>query len=105
MSGVVDVALQPSADGATLVVRGDLDMAMGPVVIEKAAPAIASHDRGVLTVDMAAVDFCDSAGINALVSIRKLCDQHGWQLKVANLRPPVRRVVEITGLLEHLGVV
>ena len=59
-----------------------------------------------LTVDLGSVEFCDSAGINALVGLRQRCDQVGWAMRVINPQPPVRRVlVDFTGLGGYLNVI
>lgn len=52
-----------------------------------------------VVVDLGEVTFMDSAGINALVAAyhRAGPDQ---ELRLVGLRPNVRRVFEITGLLE-----
>jgi len=57
-------------------------------------------------VDVAGVDFCDSAGISALIGLRQRCDEAGWLLRVVNPQPAVRRMlVDYTGLGEYLNVV
>lgn len=57
-----------------------------------------------LTVDLADLAFCDSAGINALVRLRKSCDRAGGRLVVTNPPAQVRYVLEVNGLLEYLAV-
>jgi anti-sigma B factor antagonist len=57
-----------------------------------------------LTIDLSALGFCDSAGINALVKMRKACDAAGSSFAVISLQPQVRRVFELTGLIEFLSV-
>jgi anti-anti-sigma factor len=59
----------------------------------------------LLTVDMSGVGFCDSAGINGLVQLRKRCDDAQWRFQLVNLSGSLRRVIcDLTGLGEFLGV-
>lgn len=91
--------------GATITLLGDLDMATVSKLEDCAAAVFDDADGTELTVDLAELRFCDSAGISALVRIRQLCDQHGWQLRTLNPQPAVRRVFDFTGLSGHLNVV
>lgn len=92
------------SDGVTLDVDGELDLATAPTLIRIATDSIAGDPGNVMVIVLARVGFCDSAGISALISIRKLCDQHGWRLRVSEPNPVVRRVLELTGLVEYLDV-
>ena len=55
-----------------------------------------------LTVDLGGVSFVDSTGIRALIHGHAAASDLGVPLRVANLRHPVTRVLEITGVLEAL---
>jgi anti-anti-sigma factor len=62
------------------------------------------QDSGTIEVDLGGVTFLDSAGIRALVSCQTTAHETGSQLVLSNMRPIVRRVLEITGVLEVFGV-
>jgi anti-sigma B factor antagonist len=99
---VVDVATD--SGGVTLTVDGDLDLASARLVMDRATPVL-PPGGGELTVDLAGVGFCDSSGITALIKLRQLCDQSGWQLRTVNLQEAVRRiVVDFGGLGDYLNV-
>jgi anti-sigma B factor antagonist len=93
------------ATGITAAVSGELDIATSGVTYDQVAPLITGEPGGELTLELGEVTFCDSAGINALVALRKQCDSQGWFLRVVNLQPGVRRVlVDFTGLGDYLNV-
>jgi anti-sigma B factor antagonist len=56
-----------------------------------------------VVVDLSEVTFMDSAGINALVAAYHRVGPDS-ELRLVGLRPNVRRVFEITGLLELIRV-
>ncbi len=47
---------------------------------------------------MSAVDFCDSTGMNVLLSALKRMKEQGGALDVAAPRPAVRKILQVTGL-------
>lgn len=92
------------AGGVVVSPAGDLDLATVPTLIKEAQRLIRGAPA-TMTVDMSGVDFCDSAGINGLVTLRNASQEAGWRFEVANLRGHVHYViVELTGLGEFLGV-
>jgi anti-sigma B factor antagonist len=98
----VDVAETP--DGALVRATGDVDLSTVATLVDTAR-AVLRDPPATLTIDMAGVNFCDSAGINGLVALKSACRTAGWSLKVLNLRDHVHYViVDLTGLGEFLGV-
>ncbi len=99
----VEVASHPA--GLTLSVSGDLDLGTSPILGLRVAQLRA--DRGAdLIVDLSGCDFCDSAGVSALIALRKRCDQEGWRLKIVHAQLAVRRMlVDFTGVGDYLNVV
>jgi anti-sigma B factor antagonist len=82
---------------------GELDLARASGVGRDLADFASGH-RGSIAVDCAELTFIDSAGIDTLVRMqRTLCIQ-GRQLRLVNLRPIPRRVVEILGLEDFLAI-
>ena len=79
-------------------------MATAPRLIEAVEDCLAISGGTELTLDLAGVRFCDSAGINALIRVRRLCDQQGWRLYVVNPQLAVSRVIEFAGLSAHLNL-
>ncbi len=100
----VDISL--SDGGVTVAVQGDLDLAGAPVFSTAVARIGERAPVEDVTVDLTRVEFCDSAGISALVALRQQCDGHRWPLRTIGAQPAVRRMlVDYTGLGEFLNVV
>jgi anti-anti-sigma factor len=99
----VDVAADPA--GATVKVAGDLDLSSAQQFMDSTLSVPERYSGSELTVDMTAVGFCDSAGLAALIKLRKRCDEVGWRLRTVNLQPALRRiVVDFSGLGNYLNV-
>jgi anti-sigma B factor antagonist len=91
------ISYRTGVDTAYLEVVGALDAATAPRLIEVATTALKNF-IGVLKVDMAAVDFMDSTGVGALVTIRNTATEAGNTLVLENLQPRVLRVLDLVGL-------
>jgi anti-anti-sigma factor len=52
----------------------------------------------LLEVDLAGVTTLASAGLSALITVRRECDQRGIGLRLRGAQPSVWRVFELTGL-------
>jgi anti-anti-sigma factor len=57
-----------------------------------------------VVVDLAGVTFCDSAGLNALIRLKKLVAGLGGDFRIINPPMHLRRVLELSGLSEYLNV-
>jgi anti-anti-sigma factor len=78
---------------------GELDMA---TAADFAATAIAALDgQRELVVDMSALRFLDSTGIQAIIATARRTDR-GVVLR--NPRPNVRRVIDLTGVTAQDGI-
>jgi anti-sigma B factor antagonist len=99
---IVDVRAAP--DGPVVTVAGELDMASADRLVKFAARQLRSAPRR-LTIDLSGVLFCDSSGINALVQLRNLSAERGWDFRLVHLRPDLDRLIaDLTGLREFLGI-
>lgn len=58
---------------------------------------------GTVLLDMSRVTFLDSAGIHAMIGVRRTLTERGIQLRVVNPSPLVRRVLEIAGVFDDFG--
>ena len=92
-----------AADQELLVaVRGEIDMASAPQLRELLDTAI---DAGItrVTLDCRGLEFLDSSGIGVLVAARKRLGE-GGELVLDSPPAHVRKVLEITGVGDHLTV-
>jgi len=52
-----------------------------------------------LILDLETIDFIDSSGIGAILSIYKKVEKNGVELVIINISSPLKRVFELSGLL------
>lgn len=90
-----------AAGRVTVTARGQVDIATAPRLAEAVAKALAQGVTEVV-VDLAAVDFLDSAGVRALVQSARAAEQAGAALYLDGAQGWVARVLEITGVGGYL---
>jgi len=81
-----------------LAVEGDLDLVTAPMLTGAGTALVDSGEKDVV-VDASALDFCDSSGLTAFIMIGNRVRPHG-RLAIASPQPIVRRVLEVSGLVE-----
>jgi len=89
------------ADTITVSVAGDVDLSTVADLDHAVLAAVA--DATDVVVDLAAVTFIDSAGINTLLKSRRLADERGRRFRIANATGVVHDVLDLTGVLGHLS--
>ncbi|MET9602919.1 STAS domain-containing protein [Streptomyces sp. NPDC006459] len=92
------VTVATRVDCSVVTVSGDLDL--DRVDTLNSALLGACSDPGApdrVVVDLTRLAFCDSAGLNALLRARLLCESNGRTLILANPGPQVMRLLSITG--------
>ena len=82
---------------AVLTVAGEIDHD-SRAVLEDAAGVALSEDHVRIVVDLTAVTFCDSGGLNLFVDLHRRTAARGGELRLASLQPPVTAVVRATNL-------
>jgi anti-anti-sigma factor len=82
----------------------EVDLATAPALRDELLGAL-NRDGVHLVVDALDVRFMDSSGVNALVRARERAAALDGSLHVVTGSPGVRRVLQITGLDERLGLV
>jgi anti-sigma B factor antagonist len=104
-SQALEIDVVHETSGVVLALAGDLDLATAGDLVAAAEHVLAESGASQeLVVDLGGVGFCDSAGISAMVTVRRLSTQYGWVLRVTKAQPQVRRVLELTGLTAHLNL-
>lgn len=96
------VTVNSSPGEVVLAPAGDIDLATAEALATQAIGQLRSSVA--FTIDMHAVSFCDSAGINVLVRIRNECERERSSFQIINAPGHLRVLLEITGLLEFLNV-
>jgi anti-anti-sigma factor len=101
---ILSLDVRIDAPSATVVLVGELDPHSADSLSEALHElgADASVDRVV--VDLAAVGFIDSSGLRALLSADEALASAGSKLVLRSPSDAVRRLLEITDLLDRLEI-
>jgi anti-anti-sigma factor len=92
------------ADGyALLAVKGEIDIATSPRLIAALNDAVTDSSDSVV-VDLAGVEFMDSTGLALLVRVHRRLRGRGRGFAVVCPDGPVRRIFELTDMVETLHV-
>lgn len=99
------------SDGVSLftVVENDHGLAVAGEIDANTATELAARldplpGSGDLHLDMSAVEFMDSSGLRVLIDAHQRAEQEGRRLVIVRQSTPVHRVIQITGLDDHLHV-
>ncbi|MFF8835095.1 STAS domain-containing protein [Streptomyces sp. NPDC015130] len=85
--------------GTVLVLRGELDFDSAVQLDEAARTCPGAGDgAGLVVADLAALTFCDSSGISALLRLYRHLAAQGRTLGLAAVPSTVRRRFALTGL-------
>jgi anti-sigma B factor antagonist len=83
-------------------VSGEIDPATAPALAGELRALIFTGAPRELVVDLSGVTFIDSTGLRAVIDIHNLMRDRGGVLVLENLSGKARRLLEITGLTDHL---
>ena len=97
------VASSGQKDLAVVTVTGDLDLVTAPQLTDEAM-ALVDGGANHVVIDVSGLDFCDSSGLSAFARIANRI-QPGGRLALVGPQPIVRRVLEVSGLIEVFLVV
>lgn len=94
------LACYPRRDGGitVLVLEGCLDVATAPRGLEQMEAFVREYGPDVI-LDTERLDFIDSKGVGALLSVAKAAKDAGGQVSLPNPPFPVRKILETCGLL------
>lgn len=96
-----DVGVTRTERWVVLAVTGELDVATAPRLRREAVRLVSGGDVNLI-LDLGGVDFLDSTGLGVIIGILKRVRSHGGELAVVGLEPKVRKVFEVTRVLEIL---
>lgn len=100
-------SVSTEAAAAVIALRGEADIATVPVIVDSLARVTANHD-GPVVVDLAHLDFIDSATVDALERAWQFLDARGRRLTLRSPSPIAVRVLAIfklSHLVEPAGAV
>lgn len=85
------------AGEAVVDIAGELDIATADQAVRYVRQVIDRH-RGPVTVNLAALEFCDAGGLGALLRMASYAEQAGCLFQLASPRPSLVKIMRITGL-------
>ena len=95
----LNVASRSHDDHVNVTVAGEIDLYTAPRLHSELAAVIASAaPASRVTVDMSGVDFCDSTGMNVLLTSLRQATDRGVRFELAAPRSAVRKILQVTGL-------
>jgi anti-anti-sigma factor len=92
---------QETAGGVRLIGEGEID-AHSVTLLRAAATGAMAAGAGRIELDLDEITFIDSSGLRALAEARSQARRRGVQLWITQVSPPVRRILEISGMLDEL---
>lgn len=93
-----NVSSRSHGDRTVVVVSGEIDLYTAPRLHGELTAALSGDRPAQVVVDMSGVEFCDSTGMNVLLSSLRQARERGGQLEIAAPRPAVRKIIAVTGL-------
>jgi anti-sigma B factor antagonist len=94
----LELSRRTGADGDQVVsVTGELDIATADQAYAYISEVIDSWPTAV-SVDLSGLTFCDASGLGVLAKIARHARQAGRQLKLTSARPPLLKIMRLTGL-------
>jgi len=99
----LEVARREYADREILAVAGELDLETAPELVTAAFALIDTGTTDVI-INASKLRFCDSSGLSAFVRIANRLESTGGRLAIVDAHPMVRRVLEVSGLVEAFVV-
>lgn len=93
----LNVSTASQGGHAVVTATGELDLYTAPRLQTALAALLRGQARRVV-VDLSGVEFCDSTGMNVLLTAMKRLKEQGGALELAAPRPAVQRILQVTGL-------
>lgn len=92
-----EVVARSGDESVDVALVGDLDMPACFGLESEIERLLDARDVRRMVLDLADLEFLDSAGLGTLLTIRDRAQDLGIELRFVNPSPPVRRILEMTG--------
>ena len=85
-------------DHTIVTICGEIDLYTAPRLHSELGAVLVDGMPTRVVIDMSGVDFCDSTGMNVLLSCLRRVRERGGELEIASPKPAVRKILQVTGL-------
>jgi anti-sigma B factor antagonist len=85
-------------DHTIVTIAGEIDLYTAPRLHSELGAVLVDGMPTRVVIDMSGVGFCDSTGMNVLLSCLRRVRERGGELEIASPRPGVRKILQVTGL-------
>ena len=92
---------QSQANGTRCAVRGEAD---ADNCGELGAALLGGSTQGPIGLDLSGLPFLDSSAVSELLRVHGALEADGIEMRIVDPSPAVHRVLEITGLLDVIGI-
>jgi anti-sigma B factor antagonist len=98
-----DFQVEATRTGETelIAIRGELDLASGPV-LEAELARISPEQTRVVVVDLRGLQFMDSTGLSIIVHAHRTLAESECELCLVRGTPQVQRLLNLTGVAERV---
>jgi anti-sigma B factor antagonist len=100
----LQVEVRHEPDRVIISLIGELDMASAPT-LQSAVEAAELESRELVVLDLRGLEFIDSTGLRVILAVRKLCAEGGQELAVTRGSQQVERLLDVTGVADHLKTI
>jgi len=102
-SNQLEITVEHSGDAATVAVIGEVDLDSSLALAETLALA-GARTAPVVSLDLTGVRYMDSTGLRAILEAKHDAERAGGNLTVIAASNIVRRLIEISGVAQLLGL-
>jgi anti-sigma B factor antagonist len=85
-------------DHTIVTICGEIDLYTAPRLHSELGAVLVDGMPTRVVIDMSGVEFCDSTGMNVLLSCLRRVRERGGELEIAAPKPAVRKILQVTGL-------
>jgi anti-sigma B factor antagonist len=97
------VTVDESSVPPTIALAGELDPHTAPL-FQAAVDGVVTSASTDLVLDLSGLGFVDSSGLRVLIRAQQQLAEQGGTLTLRAPSPTVRRLLEITGLIDHIAI-
>jgi anti-sigma B factor antagonist len=99
----MSIEVSKGPDATRLTLEGEIDL-NERLTLERNLLEELGTDCDRLEVEARDVTFIDSAGLDLLIRLNRLCAQHGGHMVIRQPSEVLRKVIDLTGLTEWITV-